>query len=116
MGSNNNMKNLIKLTQKLYQKIKNNPKIYRYDSPYAIKSNFDWGIISSRYELPEDFIKEFMDYVYWSYISQFQKLSFEFIIEFIKKFEIEYLKYNDKIKLTEVQWIVIKNLKILSKN
>ena len=43
-------------------------------------------ITMSRYQiLSEDFIREHVDQVDWIYVSQFQRLSGEFIFEFIKK-------------------------------
>lgn len=49
-----------------------------YNNPY-------WEVISSSYELSEEFIKEFQNNVIWFKISQFQTLSEKFIREFQDK-------------------------------
>ena len=43
-----------------------------------IHSNVNWYIISYRYKLSENFIKEFQDKIDWFKISAFQKLSEKF--------------------------------------
>jgi hypothetical protein len=45
-------------------------------------SPHDWGEISIRYKLTEDFIRKFKDNVNWSLISEYQKISESFIREF----------------------------------
>jgi hypothetical protein len=62
-----------KLTKKEIEEIRKNPK------------SQDWLIISHRYKLTEEFIREFRDRVWWVYISYTQELSENFIREFHRK-------------------------------
>ena len=51
-----------------------------------------WNYISEYQKLSEDFIKEFQDKVDWYWISLNQKLSYNFIDEFQDKLNWEVLK------------------------
>ena len=56
-----------------------------------------WSWVSSDFELSEDFIREFKDYVDWNNIFAYQKLSKEFIIEFAGKISFNDLMYNTHV-------------------
>ena len=47
-----------------------------------INTNIDWPTISYRYNLSSNFIEKFKDEVNWLSISEYQKLSEDFIMEF----------------------------------
>lgn len=78
----------------------------------------NWHTATRRQNLSEDFIIELeniWDSWHWKNIAQYQVLSYEFIIKFIKKINIYYLKNNEylKLNLTESQWKTIEFLKRL---
>lgn len=100
------------LTNKIYQKMKKGEITPGQD--YFDISN-GWRNISMYYELSEDIIREFQDDVEWYYISGHQNISYEFIVEFISKIDLAYLKCNEylKQKLTESQWKTIEFMKRL---
>jgi len=55
-----------------------------------------WDIISE-YDLSEDFIREFQDYVYWFGISYYQELSEEFMLEFKHKLDWTCLSFHKNL-------------------
>ena len=63
----------------------------------------NWENISHKYNLSEDFIREFQDKViwynkvYWAHICRHQKLSKEFIVEFADKVNFQYILMNENI-------------------
>ena len=56
----------------------------------------NWEEVYSEYEVPEEFIREFVVNIDWFWVSSCQKLSESFLIEFIDKIHIEHFKYNKK--------------------
>jgi hypothetical protein len=81
-----------------------------------MKKEFNWGYISAKQVLSEDFIKEFSHKVHWEYISRYQVLSENFIKErsvsekvdweYISRYQVlseEFIKeYSEK-----VDWVCI---------
>ena len=63
------------------------------------KNQVDWSFISEYQALSEDFIKEFKDKVHWNYISMCQKLSESFIREFQDK--VNWVSISGYQKLSE---------------
>ena len=65
----------------------------------AIKNNqpINWYYISSRQKLSEEFIREFVDKVNWFYISESQKLSNKFIKKFKDKVNWNYISREQKL-------------------
>jgi hypothetical protein len=75
-----------KLTKAIIYQCTKNPKI------------INWAGLSRNYNLSENFMREFQDMVYWSYISKYQKtLSEDFLIEFLDRIEIRWLEGNDNV-------------------
>ncbi len=58
---------------------------------------FFWSYISEYQKLSESFIREFKDNVFWSYISIYQKLSESFIREFKDKVSWPNISYYQKL-------------------
>ncbi len=57
----------------------------------------DWGLISDKIKLSEDFIREFQDKLDWICVSYYQELSEEFIREFKNKVYWNNISYNQKL-------------------
>ena len=83
----------------------------------------DWEGISEYQKLSEDFIREFKDNVYWNLISEYQKLSENFIREF--KDKVDWYRISKYQKLSEnfirefqekVDWYWISKYQKLSEN
>jgi len=81
---------------------------------YKSFDDVDWNLISLRYKLSEDFIREFKDKFNWVYISKYQKLSEDFIREFRYKVDWWYVsryqklsenfirKFNDRVNWSNI--------------
>jgi hypothetical protein len=71
--------------------------------PYNVIKDVDsviplsWWWISEYQKLSEDFIREFQDKVEWDYISGYQKLSEDFIREFKDKINWHWISSNQKL-------------------
>jgi hypothetical protein len=88
-----------KITNYILNKVRKNPK------------SVDWYDISSNYQLPEDFIREFHNKVSWLCISFCQKLSEEFLVEFIDKIDLYWLERNKNVPKDVFERIkLLKNL------
>ena len=83
----------------------------------------DWEGISEYQKLSEDFIREFKDNVYWNLISEYQKLSEDFIREF--KDKVDWYRISKHQKLSEdfirefqdqVDWFRISQCQKMSEN
>lgn len=68
-----------------------------YKTKKQFKDNVDWKYISEYQKLSEDFIREFKDNVDWNCISKYQKLSEEFIREFKNKADWYYISKYQKL-------------------
>ena len=90
-----------------------------YESLYNVK----WVLISEYNKLSENFIREFQNYVDWDLISEYQKLSEEFIREFQDKVDWFYISKYQKLSenfIREFQdkmnWYHISKFQNLSEN
>ena len=61
------------------------------------EENLDWSYISESQKLSEEFIERFADKVEWYYISSYQKLSEEFIEKFADKVDWYYISFYQKL-------------------
>jgi hypothetical protein len=66
----------------------------------------NWEEVYSEYEVPEEFIREFVVNIDWFWVSSCQKLSESFLIEFIDKIIPEYCKNNQKIPQEVVERVL----------
>ena len=64
---------------------------------YKSLNDVDWSYISQSQQLSEDFIREFKDKVNWNTISFYQKLSEDFIREFKDKVDWYYISSYQKL-------------------
>jgi len=87
-------------TNKEIENFINNFQIKTKKEQIYFYKNVDWVIISKYFILPEDFIREFQDYIIWPYISNFQLLSENFMREF----------------QNEIDWYWVSVSQILSEN
>ena len=87
------------------------------------KDKVNWYNISQYQKLSENFIREFKDKVDWYRISQYQKLSENFIREFKDKIDWNYISQSQKLSTTfirefkdKVDWYNISKYQKLSTN
>jgi hypothetical protein len=87
------------------------------------RDNVDWSHISEYQKLSEDFIREFKDNIHWSYISAYQKLSEEFIREFKDDVDWYYISTHQKLSedfirefKNRVDWCYISGYQKLSED
>ena len=80
-----------KEVEKLIKKLNLNCSIEQF------KDKVDWYYISEYQKLSEDFIREFQDKVKWDWISMFQKLSEDLIREFQNKIDWYNISYHQKL-------------------
>jgi hypothetical protein len=76
---------MCKLSRNQIERIRSNP------------NDVSWYPLGFTYDLSENFIREFKDYLYWHLISYHQRLSEAFLIEFIEDISTEHLRHNRKI-------------------
>ena len=67
------------------------------NTDYKTMDEVDWYTLSKYQNLPEEFIREFKDYVLWTEISKFQQLSEEFIREFADQLDWYYICRDQKL-------------------
>ena len=58
---------------------------------------YDWMYISYYRTITEDFMREFKDYIIWKGVCLSQKMSKEFIMEFIDKIDFNLVIHNNDI-------------------
>ena len=77
------------MKKEVKQEVRNLIKVYDLNcSIKEFKDEVNWNYISQYQKLSLDFIREFKSKVDWYYISRYQKLSENFILEFVEKVDV----------------------------